>query len=123
MAEINIEPRRPAIWAWVLALVALALIVWAGTELLSNDPEAASLDPMLSPAVGTAPTRLEPSPADTTAGAIPFAAILGSPAGWVGRTVSGEAAVPGGPTDRGFWIETGGSGSSSSSTTARRKCR
>lgn len=108
MAEIKIEPRRPAIWAWVLGLLALLLIIWAAMELLGNDPEAASLDPMLSPAVDVAPTRLDPSPADTAAVGIPFAAILGSPAGWVGRTVSGEAAVPGVPTDRGFWIEDGG---------------
>jgi hypothetical protein len=107
MAEIRVEKKSYAwIW-WLLALILLALLLWwmfAGRD----EPEVAVTEPGV---VAEEPAaELEPLPgAETEFGAqaegIPFAEILGTPADWAGRSVTGEVRVAEVVSDRGFWVE------------------
>lgn len=58
MAEIKVERARPGIWPWVVGLLALALVVWAVTELF--DRGAPEVPPTAVPQ--PSPTSPAPSP-------------------------------------------------------------
>lgn len=67
MAESRVEGRRVSVWPWIIGLLILALLVWALTELLSDNTE-----PVLPETVESA--EVQPSePA-------PFPASVDSPA-------------------------------------------
>ncbi|CAN5840355.1 hypothetical protein BH23GEM3_BH23GEM3_20860 [soil metagenome] len=37
MADINVERKGPSIWPWILGLIALALLIWALTQMFGRD--------------------------------------------------------------------------------------
>ncbi len=44
MADINVERKGPSIWPWIIALVVIALVVWAIAELM-GDGEVVETEP------------------------------------------------------------------------------
>jgi hypothetical protein len=109
MADIHVERKSPAIWPWVVGLVALGLLIWALSALFGGggEEEAGELG-FVAPMEGEAPPVAPPLDGmqGVVAGAgFPVSEILRSPAEWSGRTVAGEVRVAEVPTDRGFWIE------------------
>lgn len=108
MADIDIQRKKHHYaWLWLLALLALALLAWYfladgdREDVATPAPAAVPVDAVAGPAQ---PAPGTPAPA----AGIPIAAILGSPAEWSGRTVSGQVRVAEAVSDRGFWIEDGG---------------
>lgn len=97
MAEIKIQRKSFTIWPWLVAALAVALLVWGLTD--------------LGPDVDETERQAQTTPADTgavpTSGseAIPIVAILSRPAEYAGETVSGTAHVAEVISDRGFWVE------------------
>ena len=112
MAEIHIERKKSTAWLWLLlaALAVLAVLAW----LLWPDPAettpltATIVDPIPAPATVATIAPLDSTPT-ANAGTPTIATILANPPQWVGREFSGTVTVAEVPTDRGFWIEEGGS--------------
>jgi hypothetical protein len=42
MAEVRLEPRRRSAWPWLLALLALALVIWSAGEILTSESPASA---------------------------------------------------------------------------------
>lgn len=101
MADIDVERKNGGMgWLWgLLALVAVALIVWwvwPDDEPEPMDTEIEAVEPV-SP---TTPESVGPG-ADVSIGD-----ILGNPDSFIGDTFpQSEVTVTEVPTDRGFWIE------------------
>lgn len=51
MADINVERKRPSLVPWVIGLILLAVLIWAGARLLGGS------DDVQEPAVETEPVR------------------------------------------------------------------
>ncbi|HYR28976.1 MAG TPA: hypothetical protein VEU30_10960 [Thermoanaerobaculia bacterium] len=112
MAEIHIERKKGAAWPWVLlgALVVLALLGWLlWPDAADTTPLTATIvDPVPAPATVATIAPLDRMP--TASIETPtIATILANPPQWVGREFSGTVTVAEVPTDRGFWVEEGGS--------------
>ncbi|MFN3651322.1 MAG: hypothetical protein ACK47B_17240 [Armatimonadota bacterium] len=117
MPELDIQHRpNPGMsWLpWVIGAVLLALIAWGVYEVVT--PERAT-----GPATTTdqvAGQREETPPAGTQPGegtgtmagaALPLAAITQAPNTYFGQPVEGTATVAEVVSDRGYWVEEGGS--------------
>lgn len=135
MTEIHLEKKKQKkglAWLWVLpaAAVVAGLIIWAVAD---DDDEAERTAAVTEGEAGeeegvfeqerSVLEEEEAKPADEqqpsaeppeaqqqqpSGEAIPIAAILEEPTEWQGRTISGTADVASVPTDRGFFIQSGG---------------
>ena len=100
MADIDLERKKsgPAVWPWVAALVALALVVWGVTEAVDTDGEVADVEVVEPVAPATTPEAVATGP-------LTIGDILGAPDRYVGEPFPAtEVEVAEVPTDRGFWI-------------------
>jgi hypothetical protein len=123
MADINVERkgggRSPL--PWILGLLALALLAFLLLRGCSDEgdpaPAAAPADtvvtvdttamvPATAPAVGAGAAA--GAAAAVSPDALPVGEILASADAYAGQTMSGTVTVPQTPSDRGFWVETGG---------------
>lgn len=113
MADLDIERKRSHGWMWLVALLALALLIWLLFSLLDDDDEMPVAEPVgavvpAAPVVDEVqplpPAANPPTPVAPAAG-IPVSQIIESPATWTGRTLGGEVRVVEVVSDRGFWIE------------------
>lgn len=43
MADINVERKGPSIWPWILGLIALALLIWALTQMFGREDRTAGV--------------------------------------------------------------------------------
>lgn len=104
MAEIPIEKKSSNTWIWILlAAVLLGLLLW--WLLADNNDDAVTTEP-----VAVEQTAEVATAAPEMAGTMTIASILANPAAYYGREgFTGEVAVGGPLTDRGFWIENDGS--------------
>lgn len=104
MTEIKLQEKSSSMaWLWILlALLLLALLAWW----LWPEADDTSLEPEVVAVEEAEPLREDI--ADEVMAEVPIPTILIDPVGWVDRTVSGTVEVVAVPTDRGFWIETGG---------------
>jgi hypothetical protein len=67
VAEINVEPKAASVWPWVIGLLILALLVWALTELLTDEAE-----PVFPTTAGSVPAQsVEPAPFPAAANSPP----------------------------------------------------
>ncbi|MEW9853714.1 hypothetical protein [Novosphingobium sp. M1R2S20] len=94
-------------WLWVLlALIALALVIWwiAGSN---ENEELANNEIVGAEPVAVAPVDpVAPASPNAGEGAFTIASILETPATYIGRDdFQADVAVPEVPTDRGFWVE------------------
>ena len=103
MAQIDIERKSTTSWIWwVLGLILLALVVWWIVSAAGDDTEVAE-----APGVVAAPVTPEPV---ASAPGVSIADILGTPTAYVGQAFAqSNVRVAEVPSDRGFWIEDGGS--------------
>lgn len=100
MADIDLERKKsgPAVWPWVAALVALALVVWGITEVVDTDAEVADVEVVEPVAPAATP--------EAGAAGVGLADILSDPQAYIGQTFPDtRVRVAEVPTDRGFWIE------------------
>ncbi|WP_375290114.1 hypothetical protein [Qipengyuania sp.] len=104
MAEIPIEKKSSKTWIWILlAAVLLGLLLW--WLLADNNDDAVVTEP-----VAVEQTAEVATAAPEMAGTMTIASILANPSDYYGREgFTGEVAVGGPLTDRGFWIENDGS--------------
>tara|TARA_R110002072_G_scaffold22383_10_gene78127 strand:+ start:14318 stop:14848 length:531 start_codon:yes stop_codon:yes gene_type:complete len=103
MAEIPVEKKSSLAWLWILlALILLALILWWALSPEDDDSD------LVEPVVVEEQVAVEEEPMLPAAGEATLAAILANPAQYVGSEFSGEVAVGGPLTDRGFWVESDG---------------
>ena len=54
MAEIKVERKGPSRWPWILAVLTLALLIWALTSFFDRGPEVEDV-PLADPAAAPAP--------------------------------------------------------------------
>lgn len=100
MADIDVKPKGPTIWPWIVGLLVLALIAWGAAEVMDNDDVADATTYTSVPVAAV-------EPADTVT--ISMSQILANPAAFVGRSFpAADVDVVDVPTDRGFWIERNG---------------
>lgn len=107
MADIDRERKRSGGWLWALiGLILLALLVWwlwpggGADDELYNDPDASLVEP------ANELDQAQPMPQ----GEATIASVMAAPESYVGQQFpAGEVRVAEVPTDRGFWIESGGS--------------
>jgi hypothetical protein len=101
MAEIPVEKKSSSSWLWILlAIIVLALLLW--WIFADNDEEEVAV---------AEPVAVEQqADVGAAAGPMTIAAVLANPADYYdmeGFTI--DATVGDEITDRGFWIESGGS--------------
>lgn len=102
MAEIPVHKKSSMAWMWILlALVALALVIWWATD---NDEDAVDLASDTQIEETIAPVADPDADAAIVQGAT-LAAILADPAAHFGTEYTGEVSVGDSLTDRGFWVE------------------
>ena len=105
MAEIPVEKKSSLTWLWLLlAALLIALLIWWLASSGDDGVEPALAD---TAAVETVETS---GPEGAAAGAadLTLAAIMEQPQSYIGQQFTGEVAVAGPLTDRGFWIENNG---------------
>lgn len=91
------------------ALLAMCAAVGCDKNGVNNELQGAT--PIDGPVGAPSPVVATPNlgAADNAASAdLVIVEVLRAPTDWVGRTVSGKARVVEVPTDRGFWVESGG---------------
>lgn len=117
MADINVERkgggRSPL--PWILGLLALALLAFLLLRGCSDEGDPAPAAAPADTVVTADTTAMAPATAPATGAAaavspdaLPVGEILASADAYAGQTMTGTVTVPQTPSDRGFWVETGG---------------
>lgn len=105
MAEIPVQKKSSMAWLWILlALIAVALLIWWATDNDSDEVDLATTTQIEEPMESSA--DLEANATVAEAGTL--AAILANPTTYFGKEYSGEVSVGNSLTDRGFWVESDG---------------
>lgn len=102
MPELQLQRREGAPWwAWLLAVAALALVIWWIVDLATPDRRAENVVPQQQVAGERQETVATGDP-------LPVALIVTDPNTYLGQPVSGEATVTEVVSNRGFWLEENG---------------
>lgn len=102
MAQIDLEKKEGGGLGWLWALLALILLGLLAWWLMGAGDGDVEVDEPVVAAVE------EPIDTEVEVEMLPVAALVATPADWIGQVIDGEALVVEVPTDRGFWLEDDG---------------